>query len=328
MVKKNLIIICLLFLGVSTAFSEKIRVGVLNGPSCVPVAWLIENVKQIDDSVLSFERFSDAQSLLPKLIKNEVDIGFLPPNVAAKVYNSANKAIICCGITGKGNLSIITKDGKTSRFSDLRGKTVYVAGQGATPEYLFKYLLGKNGIEIDSANGTSLNFSVPTAQLVPQLISGKIQYALVPEPFSTIAQMKSSDVKSTIDLQKEYEFFTGKSDSYPLTLMVVRKSFAENNSKLLDAFLAEYEKSYEFTLKNPRITGELCEKNDLGLTMQVVSAAIPKSNYTFVSSSEAKDSVEAILSLFLENNPSSIGEKLPDQDFYYVSKINDSVLSN
>ncbi len=110
----------LLFAKAKTA---SLRVGLLNGPTCVPAAYLMENL-----DTASFEKFADPQALLPKMIKNEIDVGFMPLNVAAKVYNSGNKAIICCAVTGLGNISIITTDSNIHHFSDLKGKTVYIAG--------------------------------------------------------------------------------------------------------------------------------------------------------------------------------------------------------
>ena len=215
------------------AKETKVRVGLLNGPTCIPAAYLLENEKSI-----SFESFADPQALLPKMIKKEIDIGFMPLNVAAKVYNSGNKAIICCAVTGLGNICVITTDPKIRTFTDLKGKTIYVAGQGATPEYMLRYLLTENGLNCSSdftLADVMLNFSIPTAQLAAQLISGIIQYAVVPEPFVTIAKMKSPDVRAVLDFQEEYKAITGSQSVYPLSVMVVRKEFAENNPELLES---------------------------------------------------------------------------------------------
>ncbi len=289
------------------AQTPQIRVGLLNGPTCVPAAYLIENKTD-----LSFEQFSDPQALLPKMIKKEIDVGFMPVNVAAKVYNAGNKAIICCAVTGLGNLSLITTDENIKRFTDLKEKTVYVAGQGATPEYMMRYLLKENKILDD----VTFDFSIPTAQIAAQLISGKIQYAVVPEPFATIAQVKSDKVKAALNLQTEYKELTGSKDIYPLSVMVVRADFAKENPELLEQFLNEYQKAVEWTLENPGEAGKLTEKHKLGLAAAIVEKAIPVSNYTYIPAKSAKKSIEELLKLFLENDKSSLGGKLPDGKFY------------
>ncbi len=304
---------CALF---SICNAEEIRVGVLNGPSCIPVANMMQNTKKIKNAKLSFEKFADAQALLPKLIKKEIDVGFLPVNVAAKVYNSTNNSIVCCAITGNGNISLITKDKSVKSIYDLKGKKVYVAGQGATPEYMFRYLLKENDIEQDTSNGVTLDFSIPTAQLVAELISGKIEYAVVPEPFSTIAMTKSKDVQKPIDFQKIYSTIKGEKEIYPFTVMVCTQEFALNHREILDAFLVQYEKSYKWTIKNPKLAGIICENVELGLAADIVNKAIPVSNYVFVKSKDSKAKLEELLNIFIQNNPESIGNKLPDEGFY------------
>ena len=307
------------FLLCSALAAEEIRLGVLNGPSCIPAGYLLDEQAPVKGATVSFEKFADPQALLPKMLKGEIDIGFLPANVAAKVYNSSNGAILCCAITGNGNLSLITTDASVKSLADLKGKTVAVAGQGATPEYMFRYLLAKNGIEADSPDGVTLDYSIPTAQIAAQLISGKIEYAVVPEPFATVAQTKSDKVMVAVDFQAEYEKFAGKGKIYPLTVMVVTKDFAKKNSKLLKAFLSAYETSYKYTINNPQEAGALCEKFELGLAAAIVTKSIPKANYVYIASSNSKtkDKVEELLNIFLEFEPSSIGGKLPDKGFYF-----------
>ena len=313
--KKIILSLVILQTFVSAAFSQ-IRVGILNGPSCIPVANMMENIVSIDNQELSYEKFSEATKLLPKMIKNEIDIGFLPVNVAAKVYNTSNRALVCAAITGYGNLALITKDKTVSSFQNLKGKTVYVAGQGATPDYLMQYLLKENEIETNCENGITLDYTIPTAQIAPALISGKIEYAVVPEPFITIAQMKDNSIYSVIDFQKEFSRFN-KNEDYPLTVLVVNKKFAEEHNETLHKFLDEYSKAWGLTIALPAQSAQLCEKYDLGLPSAVVSKSIPKTNYVFISAKDGKESIEKILSIFMELNPSSVGAKLPDEEFYF-----------
>ncbi|MBP5520000.1 MAG: ABC transporter substrate-binding protein [Treponema sp.] len=302
----------------------KIRVGLLNGPTCIPSAYLMENTKSVskDDfsAELEFQKFADPQALLPKLIKKEIDIGFMPLNVAAKVYNSGNKSLVCVAVTGLGNLSLITNDSQIQRFSDLKGKTVYVAGQGATPEYLLKYLLQENKISYGEKGDVKLDFSIPTAQLASQLISGKIQYAVMPEPFVTIAKLKSENQFYILDLQKEYLELSGAKNIYPLSVMVVRADFAKQNPQLLEVFLSEFEKSVAWTVENPVLAGELSQKFELGLSALVVEKSIPLSNYVFIFAKDAESEIKDLLSIFMKGDKNSIGGKLPDSGFYYDKK--------
>ncbi len=300
------------------AQASQVRVGLLNGPTCVPAAYLMENEKSISGAELTYEKFADPQALLPKMIKKEIDIGFMPANVAAKVYNSGNKSIICCAVVGLGNLALITTDENIHRFTDLKLKTVNVAGQGATPEYMFRYLIKENGMTSSGdLPDVILDFSIPTAQIAAQLISGKIQYAVVPEPFATIAKSKSDKVRTALDFQQEYLELTGEKNIYPLSVMVVRADFAKENPQLLMDFLAKYDLAVNWTISNPAASGNLTQKHNLGLAADIVEKAIPLSNYTFIPAASAKKDLEKLLNLFLDNDKSSIGGKLPEEGFYY-----------
>ena len=301
--------------------NESISIGILNGPSSIPTGYMMKNVSEIDGANLSFEKFADPKALLPKLLKKEVDIGFLPVNVAAKVFNSSNGAIKVAAITGNGNIALVTKDKSIKDLDDLENKKVYVAGQGATPDYLFRYLLDANDVEVREEGddwGVELDFSIPTPQIAPSLLSDKITYAVVPEPFISVMQIKSKDVRVPIDFQKEYKKATGEDDDYPLTVMVVTKDFAENNADLLEEFLDEYKDSYKWTVKNPKKAGVLSEELDLGFKKPIAEKAIPKSNYCFVEAEDGQEAIESLLQLFLDFAPESIGGKLPTEDFYFV----------
>ena len=316
--KKNVISLLCILLSINV-FSQSINIGLLNGPSCIPCAQLNENLHKIGETEVEYEMFATPQELLPKMIKKEIDIGFMPVNVAAKVYDSTNHKIICCGITGEGNLALITKNKNIKSLKELKGKTVFVAGLGATPEYITKYILEKEGIVLNDEKGIFLDFSLPTNQIVPELLAGKIDYAIVPEPFITIASEKSKNKINIIDLQKDY-FLKYSPQNYPLTVMVVRSDFAEENPDLLKTFLEQYKSALSWTLDNPSDAGQLCEKYNFGLKKNVVEKSIPKSNYVFIPAVKGKLNIESLLQLFIEEDNSFLNGKLPEDDFYYKNE--------
>ena len=297
---------CLLF-----CFPQKI--GVLKGPSGIPSAYLMENFS----ADAEYEIFSGANFLLPKLIKGEVEIGFLPPNVAVKVYNANKGAVIMAAVCGNGMVSLVTKDSSIKTLNDLKGKEIFVAGQGATPDFMFRYILKKNKIKFDGTkNSVRLSYSVPNAELAPSLILDKIQYAVVPEPFATVACEKDKNIFRAIDFQKEFFEFSGI-ENFPMTIIAVNAKFAKSNSEKVKKFLDEYKKASEWTLKNPKESGLLVEKFNLGLNSQIVEKAIPRCAFVFETGSQARSGVEKLLSVFMEFNPDSIGGKLPDGGFYF-----------
>jgi len=303
---KKSILLTSIFLLSTSLFAQKI--GVLNGPSGLTCAKLMEEVEN-KNAKYEFEKFASAQNELPKLIKGEIDIGFLPPNAAAKVYNSNKGALLCLGIAGNGNLYLMTKDESIKSIKDLNEKTISCAGQGATPEYMMKYLMKKNEIN------AQLDFSTPNPQIATALIEGKFDYALVPEPFATVSQSKDSDVIRAINISEEFKSIE-KTD-FPMTLLVVNANYAKKHKKEIKKFISDFEKASSWTISNPQEAGKLVEKYELGLKAPIATKAIPNASYTWKKAKEGKVEIEKLLSIFLENSPESIGGKLPDEKFYY-----------
>ena len=179
-----------------------------------------------------------------------------------------------------------------------------------------RHLLEQNSVDIGEG-GVVLDYSTPNAQIASQLISGKTRYAVVPEPFITVAKSKSKNVTTALDFQKEYEEIYGKGETYPLTVMVVRKAYAEENKEILNDFLKSYEASYMWTTKNPLKAGKLSEKYQLGLSADIVAKTIPNANYTFISAANAQKQIETLLSVFNSYDAASFGGLFPGKDFYY-----------
>ena len=312
----TLALACILSVAAASA-KEKISVGILDGPSSIPAAYLMHKHKT-GSRQLSFTSFASPQILLPKMIKGEIDIGFFPPNVALKAYNSTGGAILCAGITETGCLFLVTQDTAIKQLSDLRGKKVHSAGHGATPEYMFKWLLAQNGIPADTDDGIQLDYSIAPKELPAQLLSGKVHYALVPEPFATVAVQKSSQSVRALDIQQLYAETTGNPEAtYPITVMVVRKKFAEQHPELVRQFMKDFSKAIAWTNSNPKKAGEFVELHLKTLSADIVNASIPTSNFVWKGAAEARPEIEKNMQLFLDFAPESIGGKLPDEDFYF-----------
>lgn len=314
---KKLISLLLTALYTLPLFSESLITGLLNGPSAVPAAYLIENKTQMKSASLDFQLFATADTELPKLLKGEIDLAVLPPNAAAKIWNKTNGNIVALAVIGEVNLALLTTDQNAVSLKDLIGKTVYCAGRGATPDYLFRYILEKNQIQYSEEKGDKnkvhLDFSIPNAELAASLISGKATYILVPEPFATVAltKGKTAGVKPVFDLSAEYS-----KENFPMTLIVANKKQLAIKQQAVEEFLKLYENAVIWTNSNPEKAGLLVEKHTLGLTASITTAAIPQSHYVFQKASAAQKQIEKLLQIFNRLNSESIGGVMPSQDFY------------
>ncbi len=297
---------------------DTLRVGVLAGPSGLGMARLIDNPPTLGDgTVCTFEIIGSVDALLPKLVNGDLDMGILPPNVAAKLYNLNPTSVVATAIVGNGMVSVVTRDASVRDLGDLEGKTVSVAGQGATPEYVMKTLLDAAKVP---PNSVTLDFSIPTPGIAAALVSDKIEYALLPEPFATVAVMNGNagdrPVVRALSIRESWKSY-GFGEDFPMTLCVAAAGFARDYPELTKAFLDQYRQSIEWTVENPSEAGPLAEKAGLGLKGAIAAKAIPSCNFTFVNAEEGKQSIESLLATFLAYAPASIGGKLPDEGFYF-----------
>jgi NitT/TauT family transport system substrate-binding protein len=283
----------------------------LNGPSGVGMVRLFDNPPQVKGFNIKTEVLADASLMAGLFTSGTAKVGILPPNAAAKIA-SAGKNIQAAAVLGTGMLSLLSSDPAVQRIEDLRGKTVEVAGQGATPDYVFRRILASKGLKPDT--DVKLNYSNATPSIVQLLITGKVSYALLPEPFATMARSGNQNIKLVGNIQDEW-IKAGGTGSYPMTVLVVDAAFAASQPAALKAILEAVKASVEWVIANPAEAGPPVEKY-LGLKAQVISAAIPRSNYIYIPAAAARTSLESLYRAFLEFDPVSIGGALPKDTFY------------
>ncbi|MDR1411733.1 MAG: ABC transporter substrate-binding protein [Spirochaetaceae bacterium] len=288
-------------------------INAIKGPSGVGMIALFENPPEIPGYDVSIEAAGQADIIAAKFISGEAKIGILPPNVAAKIASSG-KNIQIAAIVGAGMLSLISGDPSVQSIGDLKGKTVEAAGQGATPEYVFRHILKARGVDPDK--DIRLTFTLAYPEIAQSLIAGRLALALLVEPFATMALRGNPALRQVGDIQEEWAG-AGGSSNYPMTALVVDGDFARDNRDAVSIILESYKNSTEWVLAHPADAGRLVEKFELGLRAPVVEAAVPRSNYVFQSAREARPAIESLFRVFLENDPASIGGKLPESGFYY-----------
>lgn len=296
-----------------SAAPGKLVAGALKGPSGIGLVQLFDAQPQLPGGAsLQMVAVPSADLMTAKLISGEYDAGVLPVNVAAKLYNSGI-GIRLLAVIGDGMVSFLSADDSVKALADLKGKAINVAGQGATPDYLLRKLL--KGAGLDPEKDLRLEYALPYPEAAAALAAGKIAYAVLPEPFATMARMQNPKLKAVLDLGALWSAQTGQK-SYPMTALVVSSKLASENPAAVQAFLKAASASIAWVVANPAEAGTLVEKHELGLKAPIAAAAIPLSAYVFEPAPAARSSVEALLGVFLELAPASVGGKLPDGAFY------------
>ncbi len=129
------------------AGSKKLTVGVMNGPTGMGMAKLINDVKE--NSAYEFRMYSSPETAITDLKSGELDLACLPTNAVADVANKGIP-ISVTAINTLGSLYVVVKEGVVvNSINDLIGKTVYYGVPTSTTEPIFKFILTKNGIEVN-----------------------------------------------------------------------------------------------------------------------------------------------------------------------------------
>ena len=303
--------LCLLSGCTSASNSAKnIRIGSLKGPTSIGL------MKMMDDTSYSFELATTADELLPKMISGDLDIALVPANVSSVLYNKSEGAVQVIDINTLGVLYAVSADDSIASVKDLVGKNVYITNKGTTPEYITQYLLKANGIDISDVN---IEYKSESAEVAAILNSDPEAVGILPQPFVTACMLKNDSLKDVLDLTAEWDKINP--DSKLLTgVTIVRKEFLENNKDAITRFMKDHEESVEYAVSNVEDTaGKVVEAGIIEKEPLAVKA-IPKCNVVYIDGSKMQNDLMGYLEVLYELDPSSVGGKLPNDDFYYMAE--------
>ena len=268
-----------------------LSIGALKGPTAMGMIRMIS-----DDGVHRYTLAGSADELTPALIKGDLDIACVPANLAAVLY-------------------IVENGGETVRsMGDLKGKPIVAAGKGSTPEYGLRYLLEQNGLDPDK--DVSVDWKSEHAECVAALAAGAADIALLPQPFVTVAQGKLENLRVALDLTAGWDAL-GNGSAMITGVAVARRALAEENPKLVGAFLEDYAASVDWVNANPKEAGELVSANGIIENPAVAEKALPHCNIVCLTGEEMTAKLSGYLQVLAEANPQSVGGALPGDDFYY-----------
>ena len=291
------------------------RIAALKGPTAMGLVKLMSDDPQSADGPLyDFTLAGAADEVTPSLIKGDLDMACVPANLASVLYNKTEGQIVTLAVNTLGVIYIVENGNAVQSMADLAGKTVVAAGKGSTPEYALRYLLTENGIDPDT--DVTIDWKSEHAECVAALASGAATIAMLPQPFVTVAQTKIEGLRVALDLTEEWDALDNGSGL--LTgVVVARKSFVEEHSAAVEAFLADYAESVEWVNGNNADAAQLISKYGIVEAAAVAEKALPHCNIVCITGGEMKEKLSGYLQVLFDAEPTSVGGKLPEADFYY-----------
>ncbi len=293
---------------------ESVRLALLSGSTGLGASKLIvdaKNKKTVNDYTV--EVIADPTSVIAGIKTGKYDLAALPVNVAAKLYNMPDVEVQVVALNTLGVLYVLETETETVKsVADLKGKTVYTTGEGATPQYILEYILSQNGLEVGKDVTVVYRATADEVQADAQA-SGAV--VMLPEPKATVVTTAMANVRYALDVTAEWN----KVASCQVTqgCIVATKQFATQHKQALDAFLTEYKASVEFINKaDDDAANAVVEAGIIGKA-PITKIAIPRSNLVCMEGAEMKTALLGTLTVLFESDAASVGGKLPDDDFFY-----------
>ena len=273
----------------------------LNPPHLLPLCEIVIGQQT------SWENAQSMRALLKEMGKQPVVV----KDIRGFIINRIQFALL------REALYIVESGERVNSVADLRGRTIYASGKGATPEYALNYILSENGV--DPEKDVNIEWKSEHAECLAALLAEENAVAMLPQPFVTTAQMKSDKIKVRLDLNAEWDAVQAGSDapSQLITgVVAARKAFIEENPEAVAAFMESYAASVEFVNANVDEAAELIGRYEI-VPAAVAKKAIPACNITFLAGGEMRQALSGYLNVLFEQNPKAVGGALPGEDFYY-----------
>ena len=291
------------------------RIAALKGPTAMGLVKLMSDDPQsADGSLYDFTLAGAADEVTPSLIKGDLDLACVPANLASVLYNKTEGQIVTLAVNTLGVIYIVENGNAVQSMADLAGKTVVAAGKGSTPEYALRYLLTENGIDPDT--DVTIDWKSEHAECVAALASGAATIALLPQPFVTVAQTKIEGLRVALDLTAEWDALDNGSGLIT-GVVVARKSFVEEHPAAVSAFLQDYAASVDWVNGNNADAAQLISEYGIVEAAPVAEKALPHCNIVCITGEEMGSRLSGYLQVLFDAEPTSVGGKLPGDDFYY-----------
>lgn len=272
---------------------SEIRVTVLRGPSAIAFAYWMENPPSIKGKTINVDIVDSPEQMQAVLIKKKTDIAVLPMINAANLYNKGiNYLITGCPIWG--NIYLVGKP---------EAKYLHVFGTGTTPEILARYYVEKNQLTYE------LNYTLGTPSEISRgLLAGKVEAAVLAEPFVSLVLQKDTNLKLIADLNNPKDTSPGFAE----TAILINKELTGERISI-DSLL---KKSCQYAVDKPEEVIRILENKNIFPVGLLTKEGIERCRIKYFTITEARSEIESFLSVIYQYEPKALGGKMPDEGFY------------
>lgn len=294
----SLIILTIAFaFGACNGETAELSLYVPDGAPALSVAKIIRDGMVGGNTVTTV--VTTGEDVVAKCAAGEADLAVLPTNAAVKICSERDDYQLF-SVNVYGVLYMVGTE-RIESISKLQGETLYSIGLGNTPEYVFKTICDKQGVNYDGKDGITIKYESDASTIIPQVLQGKVKFALIGEPAVTQITNKAASQGKTIytlfDLQQLWQQATNSDElGYPQASMIVKKTLL--NASFATKLLAILQQNYEFLTANVGDINALMRNAGSSLDINYTKEIIDRCNLKTVAAKDAKGDVEKYLGTF------------------------------
>lgn len=295
---------------------QTIIIGALNGPTGLSLVKMMDvNASSDFDNKTTYIIKNDPELIKAMMAREEVDLALIPFTMAALLYNN-DFPYQLVGVPVWGSLFLVGSDSSIQKLEDLEGKTVHVLSRNTTPDIVFRHLIINNGLDPD--RHMTLNYTFPTpTELSSALVAKRVDLGVIPEPMVSLVIDQNPGLFVIFDISELWQQIHGQEIPLAQTALVVRKTWAKENQELLASWCEQYAEGIKWTNEHTIEAGQLAVSYKIGKNADVVASAIPRCQLNFRYGSEQKNELMNYLELLYKTNSRIIGDRIPDENFFY-----------
>ena len=311
--------IMVLCTGAGVRAEDSVNVLALKGPTAMGMVSLMDQADQgeITEETYDFQIVASPDEVSPAIAQGTADIAAVPANLASVLYQKTNGGVQVLTINTLGVLYLVENGDQVQSVSDLKGKTIYASGKGATPEYALNYILKENGLT--PGEDVQIEWKSEHTECVAALAEHEDAAALLPQPFVTTAQSKNDSLRVALDLTEEWDKIqkdNGGNSSLVTGVTVVRTEFAQEHPEIVEDFMERYQESVSYVNEHIEEAAKLIGDYDI-VPEEIAKKALPECNIVYIDGVEMKEKLSGYLEVLEQENPQAVGGALPADEFYY-----------
>lgn len=176
----------------------------------------------------------------------DVTSGYYEHTIQMQAKNQPVTAFVNMGLSS-GLALVIAPDseGEITSIADLEGKNIGVTSPGSSTDMFVKYLLNKNGMDINAASVSAIGAGSSAVAAVEQ---GQVDAAVMLEPDVTVLEKRIGkepvlleDVRDTEGLERVFG-----TDAWPSSSLYATDTWLEENPEQAEKLAAAITRSLEF----------------------------------------------------------------------------------